>query len=1494
MSLEESDKNEIISIDDDDDDDVNLQQAIRTSLEDCSSSSSVRKANRKIKARKLSESSFAPKKNDNFISLLSDDEDEDEGNKKKRSRIEVGGADINGSDDVIVLEAPTEPVIELFGNRNTSGDGLRQNGNERLQSKESADDDEVEEIGRSNVQRLPHMRQHCLDYCFTQDVLFKRKSEKSNFRDEEAKNAKYCDLCYCFVCDLKASECKTWTSSSSHSYQENHCLACDQGRDAFEWRNLREKKKRMAKNNNDSSSSSSSITSIRDGRQALSFLHSFLHDEINENDIARLRIGGMVARVSADKFGIGKGPFPPSDTEASTCEVLTKCRKCLWYSRFEHSNYRRKKTKSTRRPNGSYHMTRVPDLHHVGELDWCHNCGRVANERDFFKEQSISYKPDDSDVFLGTKTLPFRIKSHDPRTMAPFQSYWSEEGQTYDQSEMDEDMFKHRIGEYPLLKMLLSSIPIVAEGDIPKTGTVRNPVTTQISGSWRWTSEPPAAAHETEAILLESLNHRVLLEELYHFHDIAEQKNEDVLIRMRDGDDTIGGDIRATWDKAGRKGELTIRLYLRKNSFIENSKNWATKRFKREARLSHLLGAWNDIFPFSLYDLGVVWKAKPTNSSPCNQGEIPIPPWSLGSAPTSTNSKQTRNQAILAHNEVAKNIQSTRPFVSSSGSSNSGLVCLNDVSLRGIFRNYFSAALAWDAREYRYYSGPSPWVLQELGVVAHHRGMCKVGDRIGHELNTDRSGLSYLCGKDLPLLQENLRNSVTAIDLRTNTLSGWLQQLENLGHNPCPAVSGLNIELLAFQRQAVGWAIERENTEGGVQSHLWVKIPAPSDGRQRKSKDVYFSPALDMFSHHAPEKVRGGILAEEMGLGKTVISLALVLLNPAPPAPESGTKVASFDLGKPDTSMQNGWTKGGKTGRPTSENSASRGSIFSRGTLVVCNVSLVGQWTDEAKSKLKDPGLICSYHGTNREKNATILAKNAIVVTTYATLASDAFYHKNKSNSTRYCPPCEKIRWWRIICDESHTLKDGNTRNSIALGGLVGENKWCVTGTPMNTSIADLRNQLAFVGIQHTKAMFGVFNSSSDGSDDWKGSFLFTMRNLMMRHSMKQKQRANGKDLMSLPSISHHTIRIPFSLEERSEYKKLEDKALGVYKGLKKRGMKEVRKRYLLVTSALTPLRIACAGGQILENDSKGANANKTGKKHVIDPENTTCSICQDCFVNPRATQCKPSPHVFCEECIEGVIGIKGSAGPCPLCRQPVKMSNLLCAEFPEVCHSEEKKSSKDETKNMCQFAFKSKVSRLLQELKKVRDEDPKAKSLIFSQFKSTLEWIKRELPMHGFQYRTLSGDMAMSKRAKALRDFQNDSASTVFLLSIRAGAVGINLTQANRVFLMEPAMNPALEAQAIGRVHRLGQSQKVVVTRLFMTESIETRLAELIEKKYHNKAGCKESDTNVSSGGLSLEDEQISSATNKNNSQKLMGSIRRDKAALIEEELDMLFGCRN
>jgi SNF2 family DNA or RNA helicase len=112
---------------------------------------------------------------------------------------------------------------------------------------------------------------------------------------------------------------------------------------------------------------------------------------------------------------------------------------------------------------------------------------------------------------------------------------------------------------------------------------------------------------------------------------------------------------------------------------------------------------------------------------------------------------------------------------------------------------------------------------------------------------------------------------------------------------------------------------------------------------------------------------------------------------------------------------------------------------------VQCHVSLVGQWIDEAKEKLKDPGLVYPYHGQNRKRNAATLAQNSIVVTTYQTLASDATYHAKKGGAD-YCAPCEQVRWWRIICDESHSLREASTKKSMAIMNLVADNKWLVSG----------------------------------------------------------------------------------------------------------------------------------------------------------------------------------------------------------------------------------------------------------------------------------------------------------------------------------------------------------------------------------------------------------------------------------------------------------------
>jgi SNF2 family DNA or RNA helicase len=92
---------------------------------------------------------------------------------------------------------------------------------------------------------------------------------------------------------------------------------------------------------------------------------------------------------------------------------------------------------------------------------------------------------------------------------------------------------------------------------------------------------------------------------------------------------------------------------------------------------------------------------------------------------------------------------------------------------------------------------------------------------------------------------------------------------------------------------------------------------------------------------------------------------------------------------------------------------------------------------------------------------------------------------------------------------------------------------------------------------------------------------------------------------------------------------------------------------------------------------------------------------------------------------------------------------------------------------------------------------------LVFTQFRTTLSYLQSVLPSRGYKFGTLSGDMTRGARTQALENFAMDPSTTVFLMSIRAGAVGINLTQANHIFLFEPCLNPATELQAIGRVWR-------------------------------------------------------------------------------------------
>lgn len=139
-----------------------------------------------------------------------------------------------------------------------------------------------------------------------------------------------------------------------------------------------------------------------------------------------------------------------------------------------------------------------------------------------------------------------------------------------------------------------------------------------------------------------------------------------------------------------------------------------------------------------------------------------------------------------------------------------------------------------------------------------------------------------------------------------------------------------------------------------------------------------------------------------------------------------------------------------------------------------------------------------------------------------------------------------------------------------------------------------------------------------------------------------------------------------------------------------------------------------------------------------------------------------------------------------------------------------------------------AKLDALLPLLEEVVAEGSKA--LVFSQFTSFLALLRPLLEERGLAYEYLDGQT--QDRAARVRRFQEDPACRVFLVSLKAGGLGLNLTAADYVFLLDPWWNPAAEAQAIDRAHRIGQSRTVFAYRLVARNTIEEKVLALQESK--------------------------------------------------------------
>jgi SNF2 family DNA or RNA helicase len=134
--------------------------------------------------------------------------------------------------------------------------------------------------------------------------------------------------------------------------------------------------------------------------------------------------------------------------------------------------------------------------------------------------------------------------------------------------------------------------------------------------------------------------------------------------------------------------------------------------------------------------------------------------------------------------------------------------------------------------------------------------------------------------------------------------------------------------------------------------------------------------------------------------------------------------------------------------------------------------------------------------------------------------------------------------------------------------------------------------------------------------------------------------------------------------------------------------------------------------------------------------------------------------------------------------------------------------------------------ARLLDELLENRH-----KVLVFSQFVDHLTLIRQHLDARGIDYQYLDGSTPMMERKKRVDAFQGGDGD-VFLISLKAGGVGINLTAADYVIHMDPWWNPAVEDQASDRAHRMGQQRPVTIYRLVARHTIEEGIVELHKHK--------------------------------------------------------------
>ncbi|KAL6471721.1 hypothetical protein MHYP_G00203710 [Metynnis hypsauchen] len=657
--------------------------------------------------------------------------------------------------------------------------------------------------------------------------------------------------------------------------------------------------------------------------------------------------------------------------------------------------------------------------------------------------------------------------------------------------------------------------------------------------------------------------------------------------------------------------------------------------------------------------------------------------------------------------------------------------------------------------------------------------------------------------------------------------------------------------LLRHQKQALCWMTSRENTTA-----------LPPFWEQKSG--LYFNVLTNFAVKERPASVRGGVLADDMGLGKTLTTIALILSNfhDGKPLRLQNWGGERSDAG-PSTSkaIPEGSPKGRSGHNTDPENRAQTSSLkrphaksscaddgddvvfvsqsapcnrtgadnhLVRPTLIVCPLSVLSNWMDQFELHVREDVKlnVYLYYGPDRRREVSFLSKQDVVLTTYSVLSSD---YANRDRSVLH-----RVRWLRVVLDEGHVIRNPNAQQSRAVLELNAERRWILSGTPIQNSLKDLWMLICFLKLKPfdvrewwTRVIQRpVMMGDRDGLKNLQG----LVKTITLRRT--KTSRVDGRALLELPEKKVFIQQVVLSPEEREEYER--EKAEG--RSIISRYVKEdsVMRNYADVLAILVRLRLSCchcdlvgkqaaAGTEPISPDELHERLLSKVRLVLSSGSDEECSVCLDSLRQPIITHCA---HVFCKPCICEVIQSQTGGAKCPLCQADIKSTELL--EFPGEADNTGTAEGKET------WHSSSKVDALMKNLLKLRNEDPTIKSLVVSQFTKFLNLLEVPLRDCGFSFTRLDGSMGQKARVKAVSELQDTSpgSPTVMLLSLKAGGVGLNLGAASRVFLMEPAWNPAAEDQCVDRCHRLGQSREVVITKFVVKDSVEENIVKIQKKK--------------------------------------------------------------